>query len=75
MSRGLILAIPALLLVAPIARAEDTPAWKSCVSTTNTGAERIVSCTEVIGSKTETGRRLAAAYCIRGHENNEKRAP
>ena len=27
----------------------------------------------MIESKTETGRRLAAAYCIRGHELNEKR--
>ena len=66
-------ALPAFLLSPPIAHAEDTPAWKSCVSTTNTGAERFASCTEVIESKAETGRRLAAAYCIRGHEKNEKR--
>ena len=63
----------ALLATAPLAQAEDTPAWKSCVATTNAGAERFASCTEVIDSKFETGRRLAAAYCIRGHENNEKR--
>ena len=69
MSRGLILAVPVLFLVASPVKAEDTPAWKSCISTTNTGAERFASCTEVIDLKSETGRRLAAAYSIRGHEN------
>src|SRR5690349_596389 len=63
----------AMLALPSLARADDTPAWKSCISTTNTGAERFASCTEVIEAKSETGRRLAAAYCIRGHENNEKR--
>ena len=68
-----IAALRGLPAVATLAHAEDTPAWKSCVSTTNTGAQRFASCTEVIESKAETGRRLAAAYCIRGHEKNEKR--
>src|SRR5262245_2512199 len=71
---ALTLAALAVFLHSPAARAEDTPAWKACISTTNTGAERFASCTAVIEARTETGRRLAAAYCIRGHENNEKRA-
>jgi hypothetical protein len=32
--------------------AEDTPAWKSCIATTDTGAERFASCSEVIDGKT-----------------------
>jgi hypothetical protein len=32
--------------------AEDTPACKSCISTTNTGAERFASCSEVIDGTT-----------------------
>src|SRR5687767_7242709 len=73
--RSTIFALSAVaLLVAPqLAHANDTPAWKACISTTNSGAERFASCTEVIDSKIEIGRRLAAAYCIRGHEQNEKR--
>ena len=56
-----------LVLAAPqLATAEDTPDWKTCISVTNTGAERLAACTKVIDSKTETGRRLAGAYCIRG---------
>ena len=68
--RGIVAASGAVFLLAapPFANAEDTPDWKSCISATNTGAERFASCTEVIDSKAETGRRLAAAYCIRGHE-------
>ncbi len=38
-----------------LANAEDTPDWKTCISVTNTGAERLAACTTVIDSKTETG--------------------
>src|SRR5258708_2293307 len=62
-----------LLLASPqFAKAEDTAEWKDCISVTNTGAERLANCTAVIDAKTETGRRLAGALCIRGHELTEK---
>ena len=55
------------------AKADDTPEWKTCISVTNSGAERLAACTAVIDSRAEAGRRLAGAYCIRGHELTEKR--
>ena len=75
MTRSAVLGLAALALLTalPRAHAEDTPAWKSCISTTNTGAQRFASCSEVIETKSQEGLKLAAAYCIRGHENNEKR--
>ncbi|MEA2931194.1 MAG: hypothetical protein QOG38_3622, partial [Hyphomicrobiales bacterium] len=60
-----------MLAAAQFARADDTPEWKTCISVTNTGYERIPACTVVIESKTETGRRLAGAYCIRGNDLTE----
>lgn len=47
-----------LLFAAPqFARADDTPEWKTCISVTNSGAERLPACTAVIEGKTETGRK------------------
>ena len=43
-------------------RPADTGRWETCISVTNTGAERIVACTAVIDGKTEQGRKLAGAY-------------
>jgi hypothetical protein len=55
-----------LFLAAPqAATAEDTAEWKTCISVTNSGAERLAACTAVIDARSETGRRLAGAYCIR----------
>src|SRR6185295_4005487 len=71
--RYAVIAGVALLLAAPqLARADDTPEWKTCISVTNIGAERLPACTAVIEGKTETGRRLAGAYCIRGNDLTEK---
>src|ERR1044072_6168291 len=61
-----------LLTAPPFAQAEDTPEWKTCISVTNSGAERLAASTAVIDSRAETGRRLAGPYCIRGHELTEK---
>ena len=65
--RGIVAAFGAVFLLAapPFANAEDTPEWTTCISVTNSGAERLAACTAVIDSKAETGRRLAGAYCIR----------
>src|SRR6187401_2287020 len=62
-----------LLVAPPFANAEDTAEWTTCISVTNSGAERLAACTAVIDSRAETGRRLAGAYCIRCHELTEKR--
>ncbi len=63
----------AVLLAAPqFARADDTPEWKTCISPTNTGAERLPACSAVIDAKSVTGRKLAGAYCIRGNDRTEK---
>ena len=68
--RGIVAAAGTIFLLAapPFAKADDTPEWKICISVTNSGAERLAACTAVIDSRAETGRRLAGAYCIRGHE-------
>src|SRR3954469_25411464 len=52
--------------------ADDSP-WQACVGPQSTPGERVSACTAVIDGKTETGRRLAAAYCNRGHGQTENR--
>jgi hypothetical protein len=54
--RCVLIAGLALLLTAPhLAKADDTPEWKTCISVNNPGAERLPACTAVIDGKTETG--------------------
>ena len=60
----------AALMVAhpPAAFAEGEQNWKTCVSTATPLTEKVAACGAVIDAKTETGKRLAAAYCFRGHD-------
>src|SRR5205085_7052576 len=65
----------AALMVAhpPTAAAEGEQNWKTCVSTATPLTEKVAACGAVIDAKTETGKRLAVAYCFRGHGLTEKR--
>ncbi|BBZ95436.1 hypothetical protein BRDID11004_36580 [Bradyrhizobium diazoefficiens] len=66
--------LAALASTAPApASAEGGPAWDACVGLTSTPDERVTACSSVIETKSETGRRLAGAYCNRGHGLTEKR--
>ncbi|MEA2872407.1 MAG: hypothetical protein QOH67_2383 [Hyphomicrobiales bacterium] len=67
---GLILG--SALLAGPLA-AQTDKTWDTCIATDGTPASRLAACTAVIEAKSETGRRLAGAYCIRGHELTERR--
>src|SRR5258707_12639134 len=55
------------------ALAEGDQGWQTCTGTATAPNDRVLSCTSVIDGKTETGKRLAAAYCNRGHGLTEKR--
>ena len=55
------------------AAAAGGPAWEACVGLTSAPDERVKACTTVIDTKSETGRRLAGAYCNRGHGLTERR--
>ena len=46
--------------------------WQSCIGATTTAEDRVTACSAVIDGKTETGHKLAAAYCHRGHGLTEK---
>ena len=63
-------------LAAP-ASAEGTQtgsqSWEACIGTTSTPDERVSACSSVISARSETGRKLAAAYCNRGYGLTEKR--
>src|SRR4051794_16583383 len=61
-----------LLAAAQFASADDTPEWKTCISTTGSAATRLPACTAVIEARSVTGPRLAGAYCIRGNDLTEK---
>jgi hypothetical protein len=64
----------ALTLSQPrVASAASDQSWQTCVGTATAPADRVSSCTAVIDGKTESGKRLAAAYCNRGHGLTEKR--
>ena len=47
--------------------------WRSCIGAATAPDDRVSACSAVIDAKTETGRKLAAAYCNRGHGLTEKR--
>jgi tetratricopeptide (TPR) repeat protein len=51
---------------------EGSPAWQACIGTTAKPDDRVSACTVVIDAKTETGRKLAAAYCNRGEGLTDK---
>lgn len=51
----------------PGARAEGDQAWQTCVSSPTAPDVKVTSCSEIIEARRETGKRLAAAYCFRGH--------
>ena len=54
------------------ASAGDDPSWQACIGTATAPADRVAACNAVIEGKTETGPRLAAAYCNRGHGLTER---
>src|SRR4030081_1240850 len=47
--------------------------WQSCIGATTPADDRVTACSAVIDGKTETGNRLAAAYCNRGDGLTERR--
>ena len=55
------------------ASAEGDQAWQACIGATTAPDDRVSACSSVIDAKAETGRKLAAAYCNRGHGLTEKR--
>jgi len=71
---GALLLGATLSLTSPLAgSAQGDPAWQICVSAITAPYVRVSACSAVIEAKSETGRRLAAAYCNRGHGLTEKR--
>src|SRR3954471_10755910 len=62
-----------LLLGAPGgASAQEDRNWETCISVTGSAATRLPACTAVIDARSQAGRRLAGAYCIRGNDLTEK---
>ena len=58
--------LAALLSTASVpASAESGPAWDACIGLTSTPDERVKACSTVIDTRSETGQRLAGAYCNR----------
>ncbi|WP_257179895.1 MULTISPECIES: tetratricopeptide repeat protein [Bradyrhizobium] len=49
------------------------PAWDECVGLASTPDQRVKACSSVIETRSESGKRLAGAYCNRGHGLTEKR--
>jgi len=41
--------------------------WQACISVTTPPDDKVAACGTVIDAKRETGSKLAAAYCFRGH--------
>src|SRR5262245_39527128 len=63
----------AVLAFAPPASAQGSQSFDICVGLPTPPDQRVTACTAVIDGKTETGDKLAAAYCNRGHGYTEKR--
>jgi tetratricopeptide (TPR) repeat protein len=57
----------------PAASAQADQSWQTCISVTTSPDEKVAACSAVIDGKRETGSKLAAAYCFRGHGLTEKR--
>jgi tetratricopeptide (TPR) repeat protein len=67
------LAFAALTLTCPRpAAAEGEENWHACIAAPSTPDQRVAACSAVIDGKTETGKRLAGAYCNRGHGLTEQ---
>jgi tetratricopeptide (TPR) repeat protein len=47
--------------------------WQTWISVTTPPDDKVAACSAVIDAKRETGSKLAAAYCFRGHGLTEKR--
>src|SRR5262245_37030486 len=70
---SLLALLAVLASAAPVpATAAGNPAWEACFAPGSTPDERVKACSTVIDSKSETGERLASAYCVRGHGFTEK---
>ena len=67
-----LIAFVALPLARPASAAGD-PNWQACAGLSTTPEQRVAACTAVIDGKTETGGRLAGAYCSRGYGLTEQR--
>ena len=57
----------------PAASAQADQSWQTCISVTTPPDGKVAACSAVIDGKRETGSKLAAAYCFRGHGLTEKR--
>lgn len=68
-----LLGVALTLLHPPTGSAQGDQTWQTCIGATSSPDDRISACTSVIDAKTETGRKLAAAFCNRGHGLTEKR--
>ena len=66
-----------MLAQPPAASAQGSVAadqsWQSCISATTPPDDKAAACSAIIDAKRETGSKLAAAYCFRGHGLTEKR--
>src|SRR5260370_15461999 len=58
-----------------VAATQDGQAWQTCVSASTAADDRVSACSAVIDAKAETGRKLAPAYCNRGHDLTQNRQP
>jgi hypothetical protein len=52
---------------------EADQSWQTCIIVTTSPDDKVKACSTVIVAKRETGCKLAAAYCFRGHGLTEKR--
>ena len=68
-----LLGIAAISAQPPAAFAEADQSWQTCIGVTAPPDDKVAACSAVIDAKRETGSKLAAAYCFRGHGLTEKR--
>jgi tetratricopeptide (TPR) repeat protein len=66
------------LIAFPASAQSDAPptaeqSWQACIGPASAPGPRVSACSAVIEARTETGRKLAAAYCNRGHGRTEQR--
>src|SRR3954464_15835065 len=57
----------------PVASAEGDPNWQTCNGAATAPNDRVTACSAVIDARSESGHKLAAAYCNRGHGLTEQR--
>ena len=66
--------LAALTVAAPTpASAQTSQTWDTCIGTATKPDDRVTACTALIVARSESGKRLAAAYCNRGHGLTERR--